>query len=235
MMIKRRIRANKWGLFTALAAVAALGLTTAFTLGGFSAAITNNSNTFSSATIQLEESNGGTTCWSTGTGTGGSVTASDTNSTCTINALVGTLDQVPGGTVLTSTLTFTNAGNHNATIASLVAGSCTAAAASDANGYVGADLTANAFCGKVDVTIANTTSGATDKCVFPTQTATCPALSNTNTLTTLGGSTFNAVPMSSLAAGATASYSVSVQLDTSATNADQGLAATVPLTWSIAQ
>jgi hypothetical protein len=41
--------------------------------------------------------------------------------------------------------------------------------------------------------------------------------------------------MSTLAAGATATYKVSVQLDSSATNANQGLAATVPLTWSIAQ
>jgi hypothetical protein len=223
------------GLVASLVAVAALGLTTAFTLGGFSGAITNNFSTFTSAIIQLEQSNGSATCYSTGTGSGGTVTVSDTNFTCTINALVGTPDQVPGGNALTTIVTFINTGNHSATIASLVAGSCTAAAASDANGYVGAGLTGNAFCGKVDVTIANTTSGATDKCVFPTQAATCPALSNTNTLATLAGSTFNAVPMSTIAAGVTATYSVSVQLDSSATSADQSLTATVPLTWSIAQ
>ena len=38
--------------------------------------------------------------------------------------------------------------------------------ASDANGYAGSDTS---FCNKVDVTVANTTTGATDKCVYPTQ------------------------------------------------------------------
>ena len=120
-------------------AAAALGMTASSTLGGFSAGINNSTSTFSSATIQLEESNGTTTCYSTGTGTGGSVTAANTNSTCTINDLIGTLDQVPGGTALTTTLTFTNAGNHNATLASMVTGACTQATASDANGYIGSD------------------------------------------------------------------------------------------------
>ena len=67
------------------------------------------------------------------------------NTTCTINDLVGTLDQLPGGTALSTTLTFTNAGNHNATVASMVTGACTQATASDANAYVGADTT---FCNK---------------------------------------------------------------------------------------
>lgn len=48
-------------------------------------------------------------------------------------------------------------------------------------------------------------------------------------------STFNVVPMSTIAAGVTATYSVSVELDPSATNPHQGLAASVPLTWSIAE
>ena len=91
------------------------------------------------------------------------------------------------------------------------------------------------FCGKVDVTIANTTTGATDKCVYPTQAAACPALSNTYTLATLANQTFNTTPMSALAAGASATYVVSVQLDSSATNADQGLTATLPFTWAINQ
>jgi hypothetical protein len=181
MFAIRRIRGNTRGLIASLAAVAALVTTATFTLGGFSAGIANSSSTFSSATIQLEESNGGTTCYSTGTGgAGGSVTASNSNSTCTINALVGTLDQIPAGTALTTTLTFTNAGNHAATVASMVTGACTAAAATDDAGYVGSDT--SGFCGKVDVTIGNTTAGATDKCVYPTQVAACPALSNTSTL-----------------------------------------------------
>ncbi len=228
-----RIRNNKRGLIASLAAVVALATTATYTLGGFSAGITNTSSSFSSATVQLEESNGTTTCFSTGTGAGGSVTASNTNSTCSINALVGTPDQVPAGTPLTTTLTFTNAGNRSATVASMVTGACAAAAAADNGGYTGSDTAG--FCGKVDVTVADTTAGATDKCVFPTQVAACPALSTTSTLAGLAGSTFNAVPLTTLNAGATATYVVSVQLDGSATNADQGLAATVPFTWSISQ
>jgi hypothetical protein len=41
--------------------------------------------------------------------------------------------------------------------------------------------------------------------------------------------------MPTIAAAATAPYSVNVVLDPSAANADQGLTASVPLTWSIAQ
>jgi len=233
MNILRRVSANKRGLLASLAAVAALGLTASYTLGGFSAGIANSTSNFSSATIQLEEGNGSTTCYSTGSGSGGSVTASNTNSLCTVNALVGTLDQVPGGTALTTTLTFTNAGNHATSVASLVTGACSQGTASDANGYVGADAS---FCNKVDLTVANTTSGATDKCVYPTQTAVCPTLANTYNLATFASTTFNAVPLSALAAGASATYVVTVQLDNGvATNADQGLTATVPFTWSISQ
>jgi len=228
-----RIRNNKRGLVASLAAVAALATTATYTLGGFSAGITNTSSTFSSATVQLEESNGTTTCYSTGSGTGGSVTASNTNSGCSINALVGTLDQVPAGAPLSSTLTFTNVGNRTATVASMVTGACSAAAAADNGGYTGSDV--SGFCGKVDVTVANTTPGATDKCVYPTQASACPALSSASTLAGMAGTTFSAVPLSTLAAGASATYVVSVQLDTSATNADQGLAATVPFSWSISQ
>jgi hypothetical protein len=234
----RRFDLSRWaGLLSSLAATTALSLTSGFTLGGFGAAITNSSGGFSSSTIQLEESNGGTVpCYSTGTGSGGTVTPANTNSTCTINALVGTLDQVPSGAALQTTLSLTNVGNQAATIAELQTGGCSVAPAPDDNGYAGADLTANAFCGKVDVTISDTTSGAAYKCVFPGQTAPCPALGTTNsTLATLANQQFYVPPLSSLAAGATATYQVNVQVDSSATNADQGLAATVPFSWAISQ
>jgi hypothetical protein len=60
-------------------------------------------------------------------------------------------------------------------------------------------------------------------------------LSNTNTLAGLASTTFSAVPLSALTAGSSATYVVTAQLDTSATNADQGLTATVPFAWSISQ
>jgi len=238
MKIVRRMRKSTWGLLASLAAVAALGLTTMFTLGGFSAGIQNNSSTFSSATIQLEESNGAVQCYSTGGGSGGTVSATNTNSGCAINALVGTLDQVPGGTALTTSLTLTNVGNHAATVSSLTSTPCTAAAASDDGGYAGGDTTGvpAAYCGKVDVTVNNNTLG---KCVFPTGLSTpCAAPSQSGTLAGLGPAVCESFStnMSSLAPGASAVYLVTVQLDNSVTtNVDQGLTATVPLTWTISQ
>jgi hypothetical protein len=41
--------------------------------------------------------------------------------------------------------------------------------------------------------------------------------------------------MSTIAAGVTAPFSVRAELDPSTANADHGFAASVPLTWSIAQ
>ncbi len=110
------------------------------------------------------------------------------------------------------------------------------APAPDGNGYVGTDLTGNTFCNKVDVTISNITPGATYKCVFPAQTTACPALGTTNdTLAALANQQFSVPPLSSIPAGSIATYQVDVQVDSSATNADQGLAAVVPFSWAISQ
>ena len=161
------------------------------------------------------------------------MSASNLNNTCSVNALVGSLDQVPEGAILTTTLIVTNVGKLRATVDSMKAGSCEAAAASGNDSYTGSD--AGGFCGKVDVTVANTTEGAIDRCVFPTQVAVCPALSNAITLASLSGNTFTTVPLYTLASGASVTYVVSAQLDASATNADQGLTTSVPFTWSIGQ
>jgi hypothetical protein len=220
------------GLVAAGAAVAALGATAAVTLGGFSATISNATNTLSSGTIQLKEGVAAATCYSTGTGTGGTVSASNTGA-CAIDDLGAKLDQVPAGTAVSTTVTLTNVGNTTTANAALVSGACAATAASDSASYVGGDT--SGFCGKVDVTIANTTTGATDKCVFPTQATVCPALSSSNTLASLASQTFGTTPMTALAPAASATYVITAQLDTSATNADQGLTATIPLTWSISQ
>jgi len=53
---------------------------------------------------------------------------------------------------------------------------------------------------------------------LPTQAAACPALSNTYNLATFASTTFNAVPLTVLAAGASATYAVTVQLDSTAAN-----------------
>lgn len=219
------------GLIAALAAVLALSTTASASLAGFSAQIVNNANTFSAGTMQLSESNGSVTCYSTGTGTGGTVTATN-SANCAINKLVGTLDQYPAGTPLTTTVTIKNVGNTAASAESLAFGSCAAAAATDANGYVGADTTG--FCGKVDVSI-----GTATQCLYPANaTAACAATpTSAGTLAGLaglaGGITNTSTPgLTLLAPGASQAYTFTVMLDPTATNADQGLAASQTMTWT---
>ncbi len=219
-----------WHTFAAAAlAVIALGSTAAISVAGFSAQIVNNSNTFSAGTMQLKEGNGSVNCYSTGTGTGGTVSASN-SATCSINKLVGTLDQIPAGTPLTTTITMTNIGTINSSIESLVMGTCSAAAASDANGYVGSDT--SGFCGKVDFSI-----GISGKCIYPANaSASCPATpSSSGTLGSVAGTTFtnsSSPPLTLLSAGSSQSYTFTAMLDSSATNADQGLAASMTMTWN---
>ena len=178
MQISRIFR--DWrGLSTAAVATAALATTAVVTLGGFSATITNPTNTLSSGTLQLKEGVGATTCYSTGTGAGGSVTASNTNATCVGDDLGGKLLQVPGGAAQSTTITLTNVGNTAAATSNLLAGLCSQAASTDDGGYVGSDA---AFCGKVDVTINNNT---TNKCVLPSAGVACVAPTNSTTLATL--------------------------------------------------
>jgi len=230
----RRILGNWRGLAAAGTAAVVLGTGVGVTFGGFSGTIWNPSNTFSSGTVQLKEGVGTTTCFSTGMGTGGSVTASNTVTCSTIDDLGDNLDQVPGGTAAVTTITMTNVGNVATSPASLVAGACSAAAAIDNGGYTGSDTTS--FCGKVDVTIGNTSTGAVDKCVFPAATtAACAAPSSGGTLATLSSQTLSSPSLSNLAAGATSTYAITVQLDSSATNADQDLTATLLLTWGLSQ
>ena len=233
MRLTGRFLTDRKGLAAAVVAAVALGATAGVTLGGFSATIVNPTNTFSSGTVQLEEGVASTTCFSTGTGSGGSVSASNTGTCSGIDDLGAALDQVPAGTPVSTTVTLTNVGNTPTSTASLVPGSCTAGDAVGNGGYDGADTAG--FCNEVDVTIANTTSGAPDGCVYPVEAGSCPSLSNTYTLHTLSSQSFSSPPMSPLAAGASATYEITVALDSGATNADQGLTATIPLTWSITQ
>ncbi len=174
-------------------------------------------------------SNGTVSCYSTGTGSGGTVSATN-SANCSINKLVGTLDQVPAGTPLTATVTITNVGRTGASLESLVLGSCSAAAASDANGYVGSDT--SGFCGKVDFSI-----GTSTQCIYPANASgACPATpTNSGTLGLAAGTTFSnssTPPLTLLAAGASKAYTFTVMLDSSATNADQGLAARMTMTWN---
>ncbi len=229
MRLTRNILADRKGLAAAIVAVVALGATAGMTLGGFSATIGNPTNKFSSGTIQLEEGVNATTCYSTGTGSGGSVQANNTNASCSGDDLGDFTDQMPGETETTS-VTLTNVGNDPTTSSELVSTACSVAAASDDTGYVGADLAGDAFCGEVDITIADSTASS---CIYPVSASACPALSNSDTLASFENGSYTT--LSPLAAGASATYVISVEVDPGATNADQGLTATIPLTWSITQ
>lgn len=228
--MKRIRHPSVWRLSLVAITAVALGSAGVYTMGGFSATVDTNSASASSATIQLSLGDGTTTCYSTGSGGGGTVQSANTNTTCGATVF-SNLDMVPGGSSSSSTITLKNVGNHAASTANLTIGTCSAAAASDDNKYVGADTTG--FCGKVDVTIFNNTTG---NCVYPAGTGACQALSSSYTLSSLAsiGSISNPT-MSALAANATASYTIVTELDSGADNSDQGLAATIPFTWSISQ
>lgn len=197
------------------------------TLANFNATIINSSNTFQSGTVVLKETQGATTCLSTGAGV-----ITDTNSfTCaTIDKFGGASNpnQKPGGTAISTVVSVKNDGTINASTFTLTPGSCTTA---QTGAYHGSNTAG--FCGKVNITVEDDTGSAA--CIYPAQAGACPALSSSNTLSGLAGGGAITLNGGSLAAGATRTYTFKVQLDSSAGNDMQGLTATLPLTWYIAQ
>jgi hypothetical protein len=211
-----------------LLGTALLAVTTAVSLGGFSSTIVNPTNTFSSGTVVLSESNGVTICDSTGgSGVGGTITATNTNLGCAIDDLGAVVNQGPGSPANVQTLTLKNVGTINGSTFTVTPAACVVANATGTGGYNGADP---AFCSKVNVTIANTTTG---KCIYPVLATLCPALSNTSNLSTLGASP--ALSLGALNAGSTDTVVVTTQIDAGVTNIDQGLKATIPFTWNLNQ
>jgi len=187
----------------------------------FTASINNSTNTVGSGTLLLSENQGATTCLSSAAGT---VTVANAGTCATINKFGGNLVSAPGGTPAVQTVTIKNNGTLPANTFTLTPAGCAQAANGAVNG------TATDFCSKVNLTIADTTGTAA--CVFPAGAGACPAISNTNTLTTLG--TTPIALTSPLAPGATRSFTFTVQIDGGSTNAYQGLQASDALLWSIA-
>jgi hypothetical protein len=215
------------GFAVTACSVVALGVTGS--LQGFSASITNSTGSYGAGTLLLSESQGGNTCISTGANTTSSntVSSADSNTSCTSINLLGSQSAAdPGITASTTTVAVQNIGTIAASGLTLTPGGCSAAANSVTSPYAGSDT--SGFCGKVDVTIYNGT-----KCVYPSQTGACPALSNTYTLATLGTSALSL--SNSVAAGATTNYTFTLGLDSTATNADQGLSATDSFAWNLVQ
>jgi hypothetical protein len=223
--IERRRRVVR--SFLALSLIGGLAALGAATMANFNATIVNTSNTFQSGTIALKETSGATTCLSTGAGV-----TTDTNSfNCsTIDKFggAGSPNQKPGGTALSTVVTVKNDGTINAGTFTVTPGSCTA---SQTGVYHGSNTAG--FCAKINVTVEDDTGAAT--CVFPAGAGACAAPFSSNTLASLVSGGAISLNSGSLAAGASRTYTFKVQLDGSAGNDMQGLTASLPLTWYIAQ
>jgi hypothetical protein len=197
--------------------------TTIYALGGFTATIANTGPGFASGTILLQENQGVNTCLSSAAG------AITTNSgTCATINLFGTSNADPG-TLNTTSVSFENIGTINASTFTLTPAGCTQAHNAATSPYYGSDAS---FCSLVDITIENDTVPGSPVCVFPAGNGACPSPSNSNTLSSLG---VTPISLGSLASGATDTFTINAELDPSATNADQGLAANDNITWELAQ
>lgn len=219
-----------------IAGAATLALGTTASLGGFSASITNTGDRVASGSLIMQEQvtpSGGTvsTCLSTGTGT---AITSNANSACASNKFGALSNAAPGNSSF-STVVLQNQGSLVANSVTMATGACTATPTAPPGATatnVGSDT--SGFCGKVDVTIENDTVSGTPACVYPAGAGACPSPSSSNTLASLATAySTTALSLSApLAAGATQTYKVTVELDPSATNADQAMAATLPITFT---
>lgn len=204
----KRLRFAPVAVIAGIFAAVLLSLSLTGTLSGFAASITNSSNTAASGTLVMQEQNAGATvtCLSTD---GGSV--STNSATCaTINKFGGSTTMTPGVTVNTP-ITIKNTGTSAASTFTLSPGAtCTQSANGTQNG------TATDLCAKMNLVI---TSGSTT--VF------------SGTLASFKGAAASAFTMPAApAAGAAVPFNFAVTLDSSAGNTYQGLAASVPMTWT---
>ena len=235
-------KARKAGLAAALVAVGALGLTAAVTLAGFTATVTSPTNSYSSGTLLLSaQTNADTPCLSSANTTGGITT--NVNSTCASNNFGGSTapGAKPGGTPTANTVVLTNTGSLTAVAGlSLTVGGCTVTGNPVGTGANAASTGSDTagFCGKVDVQVEDDTVAGTPSCLYGgTVGSACPAtMSNTYNLTTLAGLGSLGLKTNFAPGAANArTLKIVVGLDTTATNPDQGLTATLPMTWNLAQ
>jgi hypothetical protein len=204
-----------------VAAALLLALGTSGALSGFTASINNSANTIGSGTLLMSETQGGTTCLSSAAGT---VTVANAGTCSTINKFGGATAIVPGGAVQTSTVTITNTGTAPANSFTLTPAGCNQVNNGTTNG------TATDFCAKVNITVSDDTN---TKCVYPAAAVACAATpTSAGNLTGLGTSAINLT--APLAPGASRNFTFKLQLDSTATNAYQGLAANEALLWSFA-
>jgi len=208
-------------------AAALLGLAVTGTISGFTAAITNSTNTTGSGTLLMQESNtGGTvTCYSNGSAANSTIGSSNSNTCSTLNKLGGDqtngLNLAPGATVTISTVKVKNAGTIDASQFTLTPGACTQSNNTGNTGVI-ASGSASDFCTKIDVTIKQNGTA-----VF------------VGTAAQLASGTGASTPLPSnlgaVTAGTTVTLEFDVSLDSSAGNTYQGLALSLPMTWQFTQ
>jgi len=207
---RRRRRFTPVVLLSGVAATALLSLTLTGTLAGFTAQITNSTNTAATGTVVMQEQNATATVTCTSTDLG---SISTNASTCsTINKYGGSTVMVPG-TPVSTTVTIKNVGTAPANTFTLTPGTCTQSNNGALNG------SALDLCTKLGVVITQTVSGTT--------TTITPVNSTLTSLASGGALTLTAP----VAAGATVSFTFTVTLASAAGNTYQGLAASQPLVW----
>ena len=202
-----RVRFAPLVVTTALLSAGFLSLSVTGTLSGFAASITNTADTAASGTLLMQETtvSGGvtTTCNSTD---GGSV--STNAATCaTINKFGGSTTMAPGYTTTTA-ISMKNTGTVNAATFTLTPGAtCTQSNNGANNG------TATDFCAKMNLVVKQDGTQ-----IF------------SGTLASFAGSA--AKTLVTLSAGSSSAFTFAVTLDSTAGNTYQGLAASVPMTWT---
>ena len=203
--VANRLRFTPLALTTVLLSAGLLSLSVTGTLSGFTAAITNSVNSAATGTLVMQEQNAGGTVTCTSVDGSGITTNSATCST--INKFGGSTTMVPG-TPVSTTISIRNTGTLNASTFTLTPGTtCTQTAIATPSG------TATDLCAKMALVVKQ--DGAQ---VY------------SGTLTAFAGSA--AKSLTTVAAGASSTFTFAVTLDSAATNAYQGLQASVPMTWT---
>jgi hypothetical protein len=209
----KRLRFTPLALTTVLLSAGLLSMSVTGTLSGFTAAITNSTNTVTTGSLVLQEGVGSNATNFTCTSVDGANITANTSTCATINKFGGTGYQamVPGATV-TQNVTFKNAGTLNASTFVLAPSGCTQSAVGSLSG------SANDLCAKLNLVV--TQVGTPSTTVYTGPLSGFTASNATKGLTTL-------------AAGASSTFTFEVTLDPNATNAYQGLQASAPMTWTL--
>lgn len=206
----KRLRFTPLALTTVLLSAGLLSLSVTGTLSGFTAAITNSTNNVTTGSLVLQEGVGSNATTFTCTSVDGSTITTNASTCSTINTFGGTGSQtmVPGQTV-TQNVTFKNSGTLSAGSFTLAPAGCTQSSAATPAG------SASDLCSRLNVVV--TQVGATTPTIYTG---------------TLAGFTASK-PLATLATGASSTFTFAVTLDSGATNAYQGLQASVPMTWTL--